>query len=321
MAPMAQCNRTARRAIVFLLGLVLLACGEENSRRASTAPIDRNPPPAAEPASSWRIVSFSPALSRIAADLGLEESIVGRTPWSPFLSPSIPIVGDLRSIDYEMLVRLEPRRILVQPPADGVDPALLRLAEERGWTIASWRINTIQDILRVIDEMPAKLAGAEGPPEPLRDRARRLLEEIEHSLRPLPSETQEGLGPVLVALPGDPPLAFGRGTYLHDVLTRLGAENATPLDGWVKLTLEDVTRLDPWAIVLLAEHAPADADPATVAGPIAELPIGAARERRIAILRHPDAVLPASTVSEVAEELRSILSELAGAGPSAEGSS
>ncbi|MHC4811375.1 MAG: hypothetical protein ACYTEV_13565, partial [Planctomycetota bacterium] len=64
-----------------------------------------------------RIVSLSPAMSRVVADMGLEAAIVGRSRFCDFLDPEIPVAGDLLRVDAERILALEPTHLLRQPPS------------------------------------------------------------------------------------------------------------------------------------------------------------------------------------------------------------
>jgi ABC-type Fe3+-hydroxamate transport system substrate-binding protein len=104
---------------------------------------------------------------------------------------------------------------------------------------------------------------------------------------------------------------FGQGTYLHDILAAMGGTNAVSAQGWAQLSLEDVVRLDPEAIIIVRDSAARDGDPLEAAGPLRKLETTARRRGRIAVLWHPDAKLPSSGVVGVAKEMRRVLETLA----------
>jgi iron complex transport system substrate-binding protein len=286
-----------------LLGLVA-ACGnsdESLTERAGAAAANPDPLP------GLRIVSLSPAISRTLVDLGLEDHIVGRTPFCDSLESAVPVVGDLIDLDLERLVRVRPSHVLVQPPAGGIDPALLRLAPERGWRLAAWQLDDIGDVKRLVRELPAALFETAEERADIEARANGLIAAIDRSLDSDASEHVAGFtGRVLLAFGTDPVSAFGEGTYLHDVLIALGAANAVSARGYPQFTLEDVRRLDPDAIVLVRPGRSGGTVLAAL-GPLGRLDIHAVRERRLAVLTHPDAFMPSSAVIGVVEELRSIL--------------
>lgn len=286
----------------LLAGALAVACQRSDAPADDTAAAPPTP----------RIVSLSPALSRTLLDFGLGDRVVGRTPFCSFLDQAIPVVGSLYDVDYERLIRLDPTHILVQRPRSGLDPQLDQLARERGWTIGQWSINTIEDIEASIRELPGTLYGDR--PQPRAEATRRaaeLLNEIASALSPGGGELWRGR--TLLVSNTDPVLVFGRGTYLDDILSALGGSNAVTRAGWAELSLEDVVRLDPEAMILVREAG--TRVPREAAGALAALDITAVAERRIAVLIHPDANLPSSGVIGVARELRRVLGELAERAP------
>jgi len=279
--------------------------------------------PEAEPAregagqgSALRIASLSPAVSRTLVDLGLEARIVGRSPFCDFLDPAIPIVGDLRNVNYERLIELDPTHVLAQTSQRGIDPTLRELAVEHGWRLEQWSgVDTIDDIERMVRELPAILyEPGSGELEELTARSAELLNQIAAALAPGQGTGELWRGRTLLVYALTPVGVFGRGTYLHDVLVRFGATNAVSTDGWVELTLEDITRLNPQAIIVIRPsrggRAVRPADAMEAAGVLATLDIDAVRFGRIAILAHPDALMPSTAISEVAGEMRRILRRL-----------
>jgi ABC-type Fe3+-hydroxamate transport system substrate-binding protein len=158
-------------------------------------------------------------------------------------------------------------------------------------------IQTLPGVLYPDRESPRKAALA---------RSRKLLAEIRDSLKP--PQAPLWRGSTLLISDADPVLAFGDGTYLGDILQRLGGTNAVTDKAWVELSLEDVLRLDPEAIVIVRDHGPVDALEA--AGPLASLDIAARRNDRITALVHVDALLPSSAITGVAVAFRQILADL-----------
>ena len=279
--------------------------------------------PEAEPAdkgdgqgSDLRIASLSPAVSRTLVDLGLEARIVGRSPFCDFLDPAIPIVGDLRNVNYERLIELDPTHVLVQTSQKGIDPTLRELAVEHGWRLEQWSgVDSIDDIERMVRELPAILcAPGSGELEELTARSAELLNTIAAALAPGRGAGELWRGRTLLVYALTPVGVFGRGTYLHDVLVRFGATNAVSADGWVELTLEDITRLNPQAIIVIRPSPRGTAvkptDAMEAAGVLATLDVDAVRAGRIEILTHPDALMPSTAISEVAGEMCRILRRL-----------
>ncbi len=294
-------ERSTCVAVLLALCALAAACG----RGAAT------PEPPASPAP--RVASLSPAISRTLVSLGLAGNVVGRSAFCRAIDPAVPVVGDLYEVDFERLLRVQPTHVFVQPPSAGLDRHLGRLAAERGWVIGQWHIDTIDEIERTIREIPATLFG---PGDPRRaeaaGRAAVLLHEIALSLSPQGRPLWTGR--TLLVADADPVLVVGRETYLDDVLRALGGVNAVDAAGWIELSLEDVMRLDPQAMIVL-EAGDAEGSAGVDAGALGRLDTAARRDGRIAVLRHPDVHLPSSAVTGVAAEMRAILRALAETAP------
>jgi ABC-type hemin transport system substrate-binding protein len=287
-----------RTLALLLLSLILpIAC----DRPGDDATVSSEPPQ-----QSLRIVSLSPAISRTLVDFDLGERVIGRTQWCSSLDESVPIAGDLLHVDYERLVRLHPTHILIQPRVTGPDDRLLELARQNGWAIGQWTLNDRDDIEILLRDLPAVLYGENDPARPAAvDRANQLIAKIDDALQPAESTTWRGR--VLLIDSIDPVVVFGRETYLHDILTALGGENASNVAGWKELSLEDITRLDPEAIIVVAPGADARQGEEEAVEALRRLDVEAVRVDRIGVLTDPDALLPSSAIIEVARELREIL--------------
>ncbi|MCI0362470.1 MAG: ABC transporter substrate-binding protein, partial [Phycisphaerales bacterium] len=257
-----------------------------------------------------RIVSLSPAISRTLVDFDLQRNIVGRTPHCASIDQSIPVVGDLLNADYEQLVRLRPTHILVQPPASGIDQHLVELAQDRGWRIGKWQLNGRDDIEAMVQELPGVLFS--GNQEREADAARRaaqIVSEIADALSPGSEPLFRGR--VLIVHAVEPAiLVSGTRTYLDDIIRTFGASNATTANGWATLTLEDVARLNPEAIILVRPGARVGSIE-EAAGPLNDLPIDAVRGKRMAVSVNPDGEMPSGGLAGVAREFRSILQQFA----------
>lgn len=288
---------------LVLLVLALVSCGRETESGGG------GPKPTGGP----RIISLSPAISRTLVDFELHKHIVGRTPHCASIDQSIPVVGDLINVDYEAAIRLRPTHVLVQPPSGGIDQRLIELSKERDWTIGQWRLNGREDIEAMVRDLPGVLFEGDASREADATRqAARILNDIAAALSPVAGDAEPLFrGRVLIVHAVDPAvLVSGAGTYLDDILRTLGAANAANAQGWAKLTLEDVVRLDPEAIILVRPGRPAN--PA----PLADLAIAAVRDKRIAVASDQDGEMPSSGIINVAREFQSILRDFAASGPS-----
>jgi ABC-type Fe3+-hydroxamate transport system substrate-binding protein len=303
----ARLSLPARIAGLFSVYAFMLVCLYALSACDREAPSGSSDP---KGVGHVRIVSLSPAISRTLIDFDLQNQIVGRTPHCASIDQSIPVVGDLINIDYESVIRLKPTHILVQPPAGGIDQRLVELARQHGWSLGQWRLNGRDEIEAMVGEMPAALF----PTDQARrsdaaQRSARILNDIAEALSPGADPLFRGR--VLIVHSVDPNvLVSGAGTYLDDILATLGGTNATVARGWVTLTLEDIARINPEAIIFI-RPGEESRDLQIVAGPLSSLPMRASRNGRIAVARDPDGELPSSGIINVAREFRDILRQLA----------
>lgn len=271
--------------------------------------------------------------------LGLGAHVVGRTPWCTTrvggVEENVAVVGDLREFDGERLVRLGPTHLLVQPPRSGIDAGLERLAQGQGWAVYARSIDGIEDIRRVLTELPAVLAAGDEPlHRQLVERAAIIDLAIVEALapdasgrsdsrpdntsdpgRPRPSAAADA-SPVLLLFGVDPPMAFGPGSYLGDILERLGGRNAIGVRGYPQLSLEDVVRARPRTIVLVKAQLPTAFPEAASAAEIlpaawSSLGLKAVEFGAVGRLVDPAAFVPGPDVARLAHGLRRLLAECA----------
>lgn len=237
--------RVLRRVacVALLVGsAALVGCGDSATPGAA--------PEVAGPA---RIASLSPAITECVSELGLADRIVGRTPWCEIAESVVPVVGTLLDVDAEALVRCAPTMVLVQPPAQGIDPALSALAASHGWAIHSWQINGLDDARAAMEGLANAVAEADpASADSVHARHADWRARLDASLAPLPAPPEGArVGPVLVMVGGIEGMAFGRGTYIGDALDRMGVQNAVERPGYPVLSAEDVVRIGPNAIVVI----------------------------------------------------------------------
>lgn len=315
IAGLTQCtithmNWSSRRIILAACLLIMLVTivGCEKNGTASNKDLQQN---GAD--SEIRIVSLSPALTRIAVDLGFGDLIVGRTRFCKSVDLAIPVVGDHFAQDFESLVRVKPTHILIQPPRNEIPSALAEQAGIQSWTICSFKIDTLSDIKNVTQQLPGAIF--------VNDSARLKQANIKASVLivaideiVISRKDQPWRGSVLLVHSIEQGISiFGKATYLDELLVGLGCTNAAQsVTGWAQLTLEDVTRLNPDAILFITSTFNSKANSMQAIGVLGELPIDAVTENRIGILSHADALLPATSVIEVADEMRELLNSFAG---------
>jgi ABC-type hemin transport system substrate-binding protein len=185
-----------------------------------------------------RIVSLSPGITNTLIDAGYEEKIVGRSPFCLHANQSVPIVGDLLEIDYERLLKLNPSHVFIQKTTSNLDEHLLALASKGKFELHTWQIQSLDDIKTMYGDLTEMLGGS---------RENLEIDVMQNGFIP---------SPVLVITQGvgsGPGLCFGKETYIDDVIQEMGVENAVTEKGWLSLSLEDIGRLQPSAIIVVSE--------------------------------------------------------------------
>jgi len=145
------------RTIQFMLALLVLIALIACSKSADTAD-----PSAADQTSepdSPRFAVFSPAIGIMLRDLGFEDDIVGRHSYDNALSESIPVVGSHIDIDDEMLITADPSILIFEENTIAIPDRIRTLAEDRGWAIWTYTLESLDDIATTMDDLYLKLVG------------------------------------------------------------------------------------------------------------------------------------------------------------------
>ena len=274
-------SRTKRLCVlVGSLALVVWGCGEPDGSSGTASQPHQGP-------GEIRIASLSPALTTMAIDLGLGDAIVGSTPFCRGLPEPVAVVGSLTEVDAELLIRVEPTLLLVQPSAGGIDPALEDLARRRGMELVVQPLDSLKDVQAALRAIGASSGGAVS-----QAKLEGLCQQIEELQRP-----REAIGPRTVVLYGVEPLgAAGSGTYLDELLRAAGGQNALARSGWLELSEEELLAMRPEVVLIMGT---------SQNGGLQRLPWK--ESPRICHLDAPDALEPSSRVVVVVESLRRVL--------------
>ena len=286
------------RAAAVLLLLLLAGCREE-----------KETPPAAAEASCRRVVALAPNLSETLFALGLGDRIVGVGDYStwPPEAAKLPKLGGLFNPNLERIVSLKPDLAVLLPSqrdlaeklrrfdVDSVLVGVESLADvERSFHTLARRCGVPEAGDRLASEWKAALA-----PRPLPGRPRVLLSVGRQAGR---------LADILVA---------GPGTFLDEMLARLGAVNAfadAPIL-YPQVSLEEVVARAPDVILeLRAEAVPPEVAQALVRD-WQDLPrIPAVQRQRIAVVGGDYVLTPGPRLPRLYAEMRTAIAR-AGMGP------
>tara|TARA_R110002096_G_scaffold173781_2_gene348023 strand:+ start:187295 stop:188242 length:948 start_codon:yes stop_codon:yes gene_type:complete len=308
------------RIILCCVSVFLVSCGKSPSQPTST---QSDPNTARD---EIRIAAMSPAMSVMIRDLGYEDRIVAKHDYDMILGSRVPAAGSELGFDLEMLIQTNPTHVLFQKTSTERSQRFLQIAQEHHWIIFERPLNTLDDIATTMDDLYFLFNGVP-------QRQDRQYDMNEVFSQPLPSAklaaAWDDLGPVadaagrvLVLASVDPIGAMGPGSYHHQIIDRLGASQAiTEGSMWIELDYEDLIRLNPDSIVLIAPRQPSEderfAEPLgptpddikRIFGPIMELPINAVTNGHIGVIDHPLGLLPSGSLGEVAEEIGALFQQ------------
>ncbi|MFI4892777.1 MAG: ABC transporter substrate-binding protein [Phycisphaerales bacterium JB058] len=290
-----------RLAITLILtGLlaVLPSCSNDTKEPGTSETRDNQP----------RIVSLSPAGSKILIDLGLEETIVGRHNFDRAASADVPPVGEQGAIDYEKLLSIGPTHVIVQTDSQSMPARLTQIAGEAGFEIMNLtRTLTLDDVQRATRQLEDRFASGAG-----------LAEQLAHAIKPR-DEGRPGWGTVLIAMQTAPTVdILGPGSAHHELIERLGYTPAIT-DGkpYMPTDAEDVLAMDPGVIVLVMprapdeQAAPSDWRPSPEElGSLAGLGMRAVDSGRVVLIDDPLALLPSTAFIGVSDQLERRLGAL-----------
>ncbi len=276
-----------RVLLLLLLLFTLAACsGSETSMPDATG---QGP----------RLASFSPALTAMVVELGLGDRVCGRSPFCDSVDPSTPVVGDLLSVHWEQLARINPTHILIQSTPESLDRSMVDLASRRGWNVLVYPLVTADDIQHAMAVLPHELGLNDAEAGFARKRSASFQQRIDDEFAAGPILHGER---VLLISAMEPPLAWGRNTYLGQLLERLGASNALAVDGWVPMGFEDVVRCPTDRVIIVGNVEPAPSHP--IFNATGRMPAGV----RVDVLVDEGIQLPATRLPDIVRSLRRVLS-------------
>ena len=191
------------RSLFFLLLCVCASCAEQQQSHHN---------------GGVRIVSMSPGITQTLVDLGLEENIVGRSPFCNGIDESVPPVY---CGHCQVLAKMFAKE----------------LSENGAFSLHHWPLDSIDDIEQVYNKAS----------DIFTDSTRELILNVGQ----VPVSER-----VLIITQGSDVsagLCFGSGTYLDDVINSMGLANALDREGWAMLSLEDVAKLNPDRILVVSD--------------------------------------------------------------------
>ncbi len=195
-----------------------------------------------------RIISLAPSITEILFSLGLDEEIVGVTPFCdyPPEAKEKPKVGGFVSPNYESLVALRPDMILgikdLQGPQLVEDLDRLRLP---AYFSDPSSVKQILDEIRNIGKLTGRDAQALALANRMRERIDRIRSKISGHHNPK----------VLYIFWNDPLMTIGKGSFIAEIIDLAGGINIGPKDrkGYFLFNLEEVLVKNPDVLIFASE--------------------------------------------------------------------
>ena len=237
-----KCLRLVGAALALgWLGLVS-ACGGGEVPPEAQRPAEAD----AAPSEAQRIVALAPSLVEVLYTLGLGDRVVGvgsYTTWPPE-AEGLPRLGGLYDPNLEGIVALDPDLVVLVPSQRELGEALSRLSID----VLEVESETLEDVERALVEVAARCGVQEiGEREAERFRSALAPRSLSDTPRVLLSIGREAGRPARL-------LSAGPGTFLDQLLTRLGAENVFADAGlpYPEVGLEEVLARRPDVIIELS---------------------------------------------------------------------
>jgi iron complex transport system substrate-binding protein len=202
----------------------------------------------AVPANVERVVTLAPNLTETIYALGLQDKLAGDTTFCeiPPAAKDKPHVGGPQNPSLEAIVAMHPDLVLASTSINRPQTAdaLLKL----GIPVYTSAPHTVTGMLNSTGEI-ADLLGA-------KEQGAKLVADLQKRLDTLHDLLQERpMVHVFFAVWEDPLISIGQNTFIADALRWAGAESVITSDqNWPQVSLEEVVRLQPYYIVLTADH-------------------------------------------------------------------
>lgn len=194
------------------------------------------------------IVSIQASPTEIAFALGLGEKVVGVSDYDnyPKEVEKIQKVG-AQDINSEVVLSLQPDMVFVTDYHYETHPDILKQFEDAGINvIVVGDAASFKDVYGKI-EMIGKATGTEKKAKEIVTDMQNRLEKIKETAK---NEVKDKKRVWVEVAPAPDIYTTGKGTFMHEMLEAIQAVNvAEDQEGWVKLTEEEIVKLNPDVII------------------------------------------------------------------------
>ncbi|MBM4017654.1 MAG: hypothetical protein FJ288_04885 [Planctomycetes bacterium] len=236
----------AAAAILAALAALAPGCGDG-------AP---SAPPAGGDGRPLRILSLTPNVTEILFAMGLGDKVVARSTYCSYPPEvqALPAVGDTLQLNLQEVIRLEPTVAFLITRRDEV-PRRLQGLGVRAVPLQSDRMGQMVQSIRTI----GRETGREAAADALIQRIGADLDAVARRLQGLPRARVLFAFPMTVG--SSRIMVAGRGTFVDELLSVAGAENAYPETAdWPTVGPQQVVALAPEVVIINAtgDDAPPD---------------------------------------------------------------
>jgi len=208
-----------------------------------------------------RVVSLAPSITEIVFYLGLEEYLIGVDSVSyndPYFGINSYVkergVADVggywwSAVNLEKILELKPDLVLADK---GAHQPLLQFFEDYGVKAVYLNGGSAVNVEDVVADfrIVAGIYGRESKVEEFAEKLSVVIAEYRERLEPY-----TGKRVVMVVGVWQGIWVAGSGTYMDDVVTRLGLVNAVTLSGWVAVSSLQILEWDPDIVLIVDEYA------------------------------------------------------------------
>ncbi|MBX7204393.1 MAG: helical backbone metal receptor [Bacteroidia bacterium] len=195
-----------------------------------------------------RIVSLVPSQTELLYDLGLTDEVVGQTlfcihPKSQHESK--PRVGGTKKLQLDKIRQLKPD-LIIGNKEENEQSQIAELQKE--FPVWMSDIKNMDDALQMIEGI-GNITGRQ-------EQAAILCKSIQNAFTGFNTPVQSHGAKVLYLIWRNPFMAAGTDTFISDMITRIGWQNAITQNRYPELTAEQIAILDPDIILLSSEPYP-----------------------------------------------------------------
>lgn len=191
-----------------------------------------------------RLVSMAPNLTEVVYALGAGDMLVGRSAYCdyPPKARSVPVVGDMQSINYERIVQLAPDLVLMS--IAGNNDGGYKKLKELGLRPFALAATTVDGVVNAIDTV-GMLIGREKQAATLTEELRRGIDSIRRLAKSAPRVR------TFIVINRAPLMTVSQG-FLSELLEAAGGENIAAGGAIVYPTYsrEELLRQDPEVILV-----------------------------------------------------------------------